>query len=61
MRLRFASTDLEHLDLGDMMRASECRAIDTVVATGGCFDLLHPGHVHTLQAARALGDCLVVS
>jgi D-beta-D-heptose 7-phosphate kinase / D-beta-D-heptose 1-phosphate adenosyltransferase len=32
----------------------------TVVATGGCFDLLHPGHVHTLQAARALGDCLVV-
>jgi D-beta-D-heptose 7-phosphate kinase/D-beta-D-heptose 1-phosphate adenosyltransferase len=31
-----------------------------VVATGGCFDLLHPGHVRTLQAARALGDCLVV-
>jgi D-beta-D-heptose 7-phosphate kinase / D-beta-D-heptose 1-phosphate adenosyltransferase len=30
------------------------------VATGGCFDLLHPGHVHTLQAARALGDCLIV-
>jgi D-beta-D-heptose 7-phosphate kinase/D-beta-D-heptose 1-phosphate adenosyltransferase len=32
----------------------------TVVATGGCFDLLHAGHVSTLQAARALGDCLVV-
>lgn len=32
----------------------------TVVATGGCFDLLHRGHVHTLQAARALGDRLVV-
>jgi rfaE bifunctional protein nucleotidyltransferase chain/domain len=31
-----------------------------VVATGGCFDLLHPGHVRTLQAAQALGDCLVV-
>jgi len=31
-----------------------------VVATGGCFDLLHAGHVATLQAARALGDCLVV-
>jgi D-beta-D-heptose 7-phosphate kinase/D-beta-D-heptose 1-phosphate adenosyltransferase len=31
-----------------------------VVATGGCFDLLHPGHVRTLEAARALGDCLVV-
>jgi rfaE bifunctional protein nucleotidyltransferase chain/domain len=32
----------------------------TVVATGGCFDLLHAGHIHTLEAARALGDCLIV-
>jgi rfaE bifunctional protein nucleotidyltransferase chain/domain/rfaE bifunctional protein kinase chain/domain len=32
----------------------------TVVATGGCFDLLHAGHVESLQAARALGDLLVV-
>lgn len=32
----------------------------TVVATGGCFDLLHAGHVSTLEAARSLGDCLVV-
>jgi D-beta-D-heptose 7-phosphate kinase / D-beta-D-heptose 1-phosphate adenosyltransferase len=32
----------------------------TVVATGGCFDLLHAGHVRTLEAARSLGDCLVV-
>ena len=32
----------------------------SVVATGGCFDLLHVGHVRTLEAARALGDCLVV-
>ncbi|MGC4813388.1 PfkB family carbohydrate kinase [Micromonospora sp. DT228] len=32
----------------------------TVVATGGCFDLLHAGHVATLQAARQLGDCLIV-
>jgi D-beta-D-heptose 7-phosphate kinase / D-beta-D-heptose 1-phosphate adenosyltransferase len=32
----------------------------TVVATGGCFDLLHAGHVATLEAARRLGDCLVV-
>jgi rfaE bifunctional protein nucleotidyltransferase chain/domain len=31
-----------------------------VVATGGCFDLLHAGHVATLRAARQLGDCLVV-
>ncbi len=32
----------------------------TVVATGGCFDLLHAGHIRTLNAARSLGDCLVV-
>jgi rfaE bifunctional protein nucleotidyltransferase chain/domain len=32
----------------------------TVVATGGCFDLLHAGHVSVLAAARALGDCLIV-
>jgi rfaE bifunctional protein nucleotidyltransferase chain/domain/rfaE bifunctional protein kinase chain/domain len=32
----------------------------TVVATGGCFDVLHPGHLALLQRARALGDCLVV-
>jgi rfaE bifunctional protein nucleotidyltransferase chain/domain/rfaE bifunctional protein kinase chain/domain len=32
----------------------------TVVATGGCFDLLHAGHVQMLRAARALGDCLIV-
>lgn len=31
-----------------------------VVATGGCFDLLHAGHARTLAAARALGDCLIV-
>lgn len=31
-----------------------------VVATGGCFDLLHAGHVAMLAAARDLGDCLVV-
>jgi D-beta-D-heptose 7-phosphate kinase/D-beta-D-heptose 1-phosphate adenosyltransferase len=30
------------------------------VATSGCFDLLHAGHVHALRAARALGDRLVV-
>ncbi|MGH3874720.1 MAG: PfkB family carbohydrate kinase [Pseudonocardiaceae bacterium] len=31
-----------------------------LVATGGCFDLLHPGHVSLLRQARALGDGLVV-
>ena len=36
------------------------RAGHTVVFTNGCFDILHPGHVRYLEAARALGDCLVV-
>ena len=31
-----------------------------VVFTNGCFDLLHPGHVRSLEAARALGDILIV-
>jgi D-beta-D-heptose 7-phosphate kinase / D-beta-D-heptose 1-phosphate adenosyltransferase len=31
-----------------------------VIATGGCFDLLHVGHLSALEAARALGDCLIV-
>jgi rfaE bifunctional protein nucleotidyltransferase chain/domain/rfaE bifunctional protein kinase chain/domain len=32
----------------------------SIVATGGCFDLLHAGHIATLAAARRLGDVLVV-
>jgi D-beta-D-heptose 7-phosphate kinase/D-beta-D-heptose 1-phosphate adenosyltransferase len=31
-----------------------------VVFTNGCFDVLHPGHIHSLESARALGDCLIV-
>ena len=31
-----------------------------VVATNGCFDLLHVGHVRFLQEAKALGDVLIV-
>jgi D-beta-D-heptose 7-phosphate kinase/D-beta-D-heptose 1-phosphate adenosyltransferase len=31
-----------------------------IVFTNGCFDLLHPGHVRYLTAARALGDALVL-
>lgn len=32
-----------------------------VVMTNGCFDLLHPGHIHYLEQARALGDYLIVA
>lgn len=31
------------------------------VLTNGCFDILHVGHLRYLEAARALGDCLVVA
>lgn len=31
-----------------------------LVATGGCFDLLHPGHISLLRQARAMGDALIV-
>jgi len=32
----------------------------TIVFTNGCFDLLHPGHIQVLAAAREEGDVLVV-
>ena len=41
------------------LKASE-RAKFSVVLTGGVFDVLHIGHVLTLQKARGLGDLLVV-
>jgi rfaE bifunctional protein nucleotidyltransferase chain/domain len=66
-----AYTDTD-TDTGDAPRSTERHADPralaadvrggggTVVATGGCFDILHPGHIATLNAARAMGDCLVV-
>jgi D-beta-D-heptose 7-phosphate kinase/D-beta-D-heptose 1-phosphate adenosyltransferase len=42
------------------VRQSQRQKGERVVFTNGCFDLLHAGHVQYLQAARALGDCLVV-
>lgn len=38
----------------------EVRRGRRVVFTNGCFDLLHPGHVRSLERARSLGDVLVV-
>ena len=43
-------------DLAERVR----RRGERLVATGGCFDLLHAGHVSLLRQARALGDALVV-
>ena len=53
-RAILAPSDL--ITLGERLRAADA----AVVWTNGCFDILHVGHVRYLQAARALGDVLIV-
>ncbi len=50
------------LDIDELaQRARQLRARgERLVATNGCFDLLHVDHVRYLHAARALGDALAV-
>ena len=54
--------NLKIVDLEELSDRSEKlhAAGKKLVATNGCFDLLHVGHVRYLQAARALGDFLAV-
>jgi D-beta-D-heptose 7-phosphate kinase/D-beta-D-heptose 1-phosphate adenosyltransferase len=40
--------------------AAARRQGEKIVATNGCFDILHPGHIQYLRQARDLGDRLVV-
>lgn len=54
--VQLPGTDRDAIAVAERVRS----AGGTVVATGGCFDLLHAGHARTLSAARALGDCLIV-
>src|SRR3954467_12480579 len=42
-------------------RRSATAAGRVVVHCHGCFDIVHPGHIHYLQFARSQGDLLVVS
>ena len=51
------------LSVADLVRQRDLLAEQgrRLVFTNGCFDLLHVGHVRYLQAARALGDALVVA
>jgi len=45
-----------------MARVHEARARgETIVMTNGCFDLLHVGHLRYLEAARRLGNVLIVA
>lgn len=50
------------IDLDDLLPILEVARAEgeTIVATNGCFDILHPGHVDYLQRARELGDRLLV-
>lgn len=50
---------LEPAALTERLAAARSRG-RRIVFTNGCFDILHPGHVRMLQAARRLGDILVV-
>lgn len=52
---------LESLGLIKDMRLTELgRDALKVVFAGGVFDIIHPGHIHTLKSAKVLGDVLVV-
>jgi rfaE bifunctional protein nucleotidyltransferase chain/domain len=42
-------------------RAEWSRAGKKVVFTNGCYDVLHPGHIRLLEAARSLGDVLILA
>jgi len=62
--MRFMSTTRKNkiVDLPALLslRQAHRQAKRTVVWTNGCFDLLHAGHIRSLQAASQLGDVLVV-
>src|SRR3982750_4268274 len=42
-------------------RAAWRESHKTVVFTNGCYDILHPGHVRLLEAARSLGEILILA
>lgn len=50
----------QFLSESELLQKLQKREGRRIVFTNGCFDLLHIGHVRYLQAARALGDELVV-
>lgn len=52
--------NLGMIDKSNMTLTELGRGALKVVFAGGVFDIIHPGHIHTLRSARALGDVLVV-
>lgn len=60
IRMRRGNTKLVTTDEAVSLAARCRRREKLVVFTNGCFDLLHPGHLHLLQEAKAVGDVLIV-
>ena len=50
---------LNRCDIGNVIQTLEA-AGKKIVFTNGCFDILHAGHVRYLNAAKELGDYLIV-
>ena len=46
-------------NLSDLVSDLKLRKLD-VVFTNGCFDIIHPGHIHILEEAKSYGDVLIV-
>ncbi|TSC68813.1 MAG: D-heptose-1-phosphate adenylyltransferase [Parcubacteria group bacterium Gr01-1014_56] len=48
--------------LKEVLRATKAarKAGKKIVATNGCFDIMHVGHIRSFEAAKKLGDILVV-
>lgn len=55
------SGKVKSLDESKLIAADARRLGKKVVLTNGCFDLLHRGHLHLLQAAKNCGDFLIVA
>lgn len=50
---------VDRKDIGEIIKTLKAKG-KKVVATNGCFDILHVGHVRYLQKSKSLGDILVV-
>lgn len=66
--LRRALQSLSNSDMGIVNQVQLLQAVEdarahgeTIVMTNGCFDILHAGHVHYLERAKALGHRLIVA
>ena len=63
-RPALTSEDSERLSKAGLLKNGKItdlgRARIRVILAGGVFDIIHPGHIHTLNEAKGLGDVLVV-